>query len=119
MSKELSEIIFLIRVFSIHPAYDQQGTEYVCVELGFKPPRMPTMIPSDMPKEVSDIIEASKDMVKVIVPPQLRTQLMNYANRLTIFLTPEEWENLQKRYTVGDEFKVMIRPDGSLLMTEI
>ena len=112
------EIIFTVKVFAIHPAYDQQGMEYICVEFGYRPPRIPTMIPSDMPKEVSDIIEASKDMVKVIVP-QFRSQLMSYANRLTLFLTSEEWEGLQQRYTVGDEFKVMIRPDGSLLMTKM
>jgi len=115
----MSEIVFHAKVFSIHPTYDQQGTEYVCIELGFKPPKMPTMVPSDVPKEVSDIIQASKDMVKVMVPPQLRSQLINYAKRITIFLAPEEWTNLEKRYTVGDEYKVIIKSDGSLLMTEI
>ena len=83
--KKLSEIVFSIKVFSIHPAYDQQGTEYVCVEFGYKPPRMPTMVPVDMSREVSDMLEASKSMVKVIIPPQFRPQLTEYANRLTIF----------------------------------
>ena len=117
--KELDEIVFSMKVFSIHPIFDQQGTEYICVEFGFKPPRMPTMVPTDMPKEVSDIIQASKDMVRVIVPPQIRSQLLSYANRLTLYLTREEWGCLQQRYTVGDEFKVMIRSEGSLLMTKI
>ena len=80
---------------------------------------MPTMVPLDMSKEVSDMIEASKSMVKVLVPPQLGSQLTSYVNRLTIFLTNDEWDNLQQRYTVGDEFKVMMRTDGSLLMTKI
>ena len=115
----MSEIVFTIKVFSIHPTYDQQGTEYICVEFGYRPPRMPTMVPADMPKEVSDMMEATKDMVKVIVPPQFRSQFMIYANRLTLFLTSDEWEGLQHKYTVGDEFKIMIRLDGSLLMTEI
>lgn len=114
----MSEIFFTIKVFSIHPAYDTQGTEYICVEFGFKPPRMPTMIPSDIPKEVSDIIEASKDMVRVIVPPQLRAQV-NYTNRLTLYLMSEEWDSFQQKYTVGDEFRVALRPDGALLMTKI
>ncbi len=116
---KFTEISFAIKVFAIHPVYDPQAIEYICVEFGYRPPKMPMMIPSDMPKEVSDIIEASKDMVKVIVPPQLRSQLTNYANRLTLFLTSDEWESLQQRYTVGDEFKITIRPDGSLLMTKI
>lgn len=115
----MSEIIFMVKVFSIRPIYDQQGVEYICVELGYKPPKMPIMVPSNVPKEVSDIIAASKDMVRVIVPPQLRTQMMNYSNRLSIFLTTEEWEKLMQKYTVGDEFKVMMRPDGSLLMSTI
>ena len=115
----MREIVFSLKVFSIRPAFDQQGMEYVCVEFGYKPPKIPTMVPVTTSKEVADMIEASKSMVNVIVPPQLRSQLMNYANRLTIFLTPKEWNNLQQRYTVGDEFKVILRTDGSLLMTKI
>ncbi len=114
----LNETVFSIKVFSIHPAYDQQGTEYVCVEFGYKPPKMPTMIPTNMSRDVSDMIEASKSMVQVLVPPQLRSQLTNYVNRLTLFLTPDEWNNLEQRYTVGDEWKVIMRPDGNLLMTK-
>ena len=72
-----------------------------------------------MPKEVSDMIEASRNMVKVVVPPQLRSQLRNYSNRLTLFLTNDEWDNLEQKYTVGDEFKIILRLDGSLLMTKI
>ena len=119
MVKKLSEIVFSIKVFSIHPAYDHQGTEYVCVEFGCKPLIMPTMVPAGMPRDVSDMIEASKSMMKILVPPQLRSQLTNYANRLTIFLTNDEWNNLQQKYTVGDEFKVIMRTDGSLLMAKI
>ncbi|MHA2405123.1 MAG: hypothetical protein ACXACH_00050 [Candidatus Hermodarchaeia archaeon] len=115
----MNDVLFTASVFSIHPIFDHQGVEYISVEFGYKPPKIPTMVPSNVPKEVSDIIDASRDMVKVIVPPQLRSQMMNYANRLTVFLTPDEWNNLEQRYTVGDEFKVIIRPDGSLLMTKI
>ena len=118
-NKELSALTFSIKVFSIHPTYDQQGTEYVCVEFGYRPPRIPTMVPINTSKEVSDMMEASKSMVNIILPPQLRSQLTNYINRLTIFLTSDEWDNLQQRYTVGDEFKVILRTDGSLLMTKI
>jgi hypothetical protein len=118
MVKKMSETVISIKVFSIHPASDQQGTEYVCVEFGYKPPKMPTMVPVDVSRDVSDMIEASKSMVQVLVPPQLRSQLTNYAHRLTLFLTTDEWDNLEQRYTVGDEFKVIIRTDGSLLMTK-
>ena len=114
----MSDFIFSIKVFSIHPAYDQQGAEYVCVEFGYKPPKIPIMVPVNTSKEVSDIIEASRSMAKVRVPPQLRSQLSNYTNRLTLFLTNYEWKNLQQRYTVGDELKVIMGADGSLLMTK-
>ncbi|UCH37321.1 MAG: arcadin 1 [Candidatus Bathyarchaeota archaeon] len=115
----MNDVLFTVKVFSIHPVFDHQGAEYISVEFGYKPPKIPTMVPADVPKEVSDIIDASRDMVKVMVPPQLRSQMMNYANRLTVFLTPDEWNSLEQRYTVGDEFKIIIRPDGSLLMTKI
>lgn len=115
----MSEIAFTVKVFSIHPTYDQQGIEYICVELGYRPPRIPTMVSSDTPKEVLDIIEASKDMVKVIVPPQFQSQLRSYASRLTLSLTSDEWEGLLQKYTVGDEFRITIGPEGSLLMTKV
>lgn len=119
VKKKLSEIVFSIKVFSIHPASDQQGTEYICVEFGVKPPKIPTMVPITSSREVSDMIEASKSMVNIMVPPQLRSQLTRYVSRLTLYLTSDEWNDLQQRYTVGDEFKIILRKDGSLLMTKI
>ena len=74
------------------------------------------MISSSIPKEISDVIEASRDMVRVMVPPQLQAQISRYSSRLMLFLTTDEWENLQQKYTVGDVFEVVIRPDGSLEM---
>ena len=117
--KNLSEIVLPIKVFSVRPTTDQQGMEYICVEFGYKPPKIPTMIPLNVSREVSDVMEASKSMANVLLPPQLRSQLTGYVNRLTIFLTNDEWDNLQQKYTVGDEFKVIMRSDGSLLMTKI
>lgn len=108
------EIKFTVKVVSIHPSYDNQGNEYVCVESGFRPVKMPTMVPTSVPKEVSEMIEASKQMVKVVVPPQIRAQMRTYANRLFLFLTTDEWENLEKKYTVGDEFEVTVKPDGNI-----
>ena len=115
----MSDIAFTIRVFAIHPISDPQGTEYICVEFGYKSLKMPVMVPANVSKDISDLILASKDMVRVIIPPQLRSQLTGYTNRFTLFLSFDEWESLEQRYTVGDEFKVAIRPDGSLLMTKI
>lgn len=110
----MSEIRFTIKVFAIHPAYDSQRNEYVCVEFGFRPPKVPTMVPTSVPREVADIIQASQEMVKVVVPPQFQAQTRKYANRLVLFLATDEWERLQQKYTAGDEFEVTIKQDGSL-----
>jgi len=112
----LSEVRFTIKVVSIHPSYDAQGNEYVCVEFGFRPPRMPTVVPANVPKEVSDAIRASNEMVRVVVPPQLQAHMHRYANRLTLYLSMDEWESLQQKYTVGDEFEVSVENDGSITM---
>jgi hypothetical protein len=105
---------FRVRVVSVHPSFDSKGNEYICIEFGFRPPKIPTMVPSSVPKELSDAIQASRDMVKVIVPPQLQAQMSKYSNRLTLYLTPEEWENLQQKHTVGDLFEISLRQDGSM-----
>ena len=64
------------------------------------------MVPTSIPKEVSEALEASRNMVQVMIPPQVRAQMRKYTNRLTLYLTINEWENLQQKHTVGDEFKV-------------
>lgn len=112
----MSEVTFTIKVTAIHPAYDNQGNEYICIEFGYRPPQMPTMIPTNVSREISDMIEASRDVVKIMVPPQIQAQWRIYANRLTLFLNPEEWENLQQKYTVSDEFVVTLKPDGNITM---
>ncbi|MDQ1281199.1 MAG: Arcadin 1 protein [Thermoproteota archaeon] len=115
----MSEITFTIRVTAIHPSYDNQGNEYISVEFGYRPPTMPTMIPTNVSREVSDMIEASRGVVKVMVPPQIQAQWKVLANRLILFLTPEEWENLQQKYTVSDEFTVALRPDGNITIKKM
>jgi hypothetical protein len=115
----MSEVSFVARVMSLHTTFDNSGNEYVTIEFAYRPPRMPTVVPSDMPKEISDMLEASKDVVRVMVPPQFQTHLRNYANRLVLYLTSEEFESLQQRYTVGDELKVVIKADGSLTAVRV
>jgi hypothetical protein len=110
----LSDLFFIVKVTAINPHYDSQGNEYVRIELGYRPPKMPTMVPTSVPKEVSEAFEASRNMVQVMVPPQVRAQMRKYTNRVTLYLTTNEWENLQLKYTVGDEFKVILKIDGSI-----
>lgn len=115
----MSEISFNAKVTSIHPSYDNQGNEYICIEFGYRPPQIPTMIPTSVPKEVSDMMEASRDLVKVIVPPQMQAQMRMYANRLALYLTTDEWESLQHKYTVSDEYTIMLKSDGSILANKM
>jgi len=112
----LSNITLTVKVVSVHPSYDNQGNEYICIEFGYRPPQIPTMVPSSVPKEISDVLEASRDMVRVIVPPQLQAQMSRYSSRLMLFLTVDEWESLQQKYTVGDMFEVTLKLDGSMEM---
>jgi hypothetical protein len=99
---------------ALHTTYDSQGNEYIMIEFAYRPPKMPLIVPSDVPREITDMIEASKDMVRVIMPPQLQTHLRSYANRLILFLTLDEFESLHQKYTIGDEFKFTINPDGGI-----
>jgi len=115
----LGEIKFTMKVISLHPTYDGQGNEYIAVEFGYRPPKMPTMVPSSVPREVSDAIQTSREMVRVIVPPELQSHLHRYSNRLIVFLSTSEWEQLQNKYTIGDEFEATIRADGSIGINRI
>lgn len=112
----MSEIFFTVKVTAINPNYDYQGSEYIRIEFGYRPLKMPTMVPTSVPRELSDMIEASRDMVQVIVPPQMRAHMRRYADRLTLYLTTDEWNSLQQKYTVGDEFKITLKADGCIDM---
>jgi len=110
---QVSEIVFTAKVTGLRITYDAQGNEYVTIDFAYRPPRMPTMLPTDVPKEVSDMLKATKEMMSVMVPAQ--TYLRDYANRLVLFLTTDEYERLEQKYTVGDELRVTVKPDGSII----
>ena len=110
----MGEISFTVKVTAINPNYDYQGNEYVRIEFGYRLPKIPTMVPTSVPREVSEMIEASREIVQVMVPPQMRAHMRRYTDRLTLYLTTDEWESLQQKYTVGDEFKVTLKADGSI-----
>ena len=109
----MSEVVFTAKVTALHITYDSQGNEYVTIDFAYRPPRMPTMLPTDVPKEVSDMLKATKEMMSTIVPAQ--THLRDYANRLVLFLTTDEFERLEQKYTIGDELKVTVKSDGSII----
>ena len=111
----MSEVVFTAKVTALHITYDSQGNEYVTIDFAYRPPRIPTMLPSDVPKEVSDMLKATKEMMSTMVPVQ--THLRDYANRLVLFLTTDEFERLEQKYTIGDELKVTVKADGSIAAT--
>ena len=109
----MSEIVFTAKVTALHITYDNQGNEYVTIDFAYRPPRMPTMLPTDVPKEVSDMLKATKEMMSTMVPAQ--SYLRDYANRLVLFLTTDEFEKLEQKYTIGDELQVAVKSDGSIV----
>ena len=111
----MSDVSFTAKVTALHMTYDNQGNEYVTIDFAYRPPKMPTMLPSDVPKEVSDMLKATKEMMSTMVPAQ--TYLRDYANRLVLFLTTDEFERLEQKYTIGDELKVTVKSDGSISAT--
>jgi len=115
----MSAARFIVKVIAVHPFYDNQGNEYICVEYGFKPPQIPTIVPSGLPTDVSEIVKASKEMMRVIVPPQVQAQMHKYANRLILYLTLSEWDKLQEKYTAGDEFEVIVGLNGELALQKL
>ena len=108
----MSEVSFTAKVTALHVTYDSQGNEYVTIDFAYRPPKMPTIVPSDVPKEVSDMLKATKDMMTSMVPMQ--TYLRDYANRLVLFLTTDEFDRLEQKYTIGDELRVTVKRDGSI-----
>jgi len=58
------------------------------------------------------MLKATKDMMTSMVPMQ--TYLRDYANRLVLFLTTDEFDRLQQKYTIGDELRVTVKADGSI-----
>lgn len=111
----MNEIIFMAKVTALHMTYDNQRNEYVTINFAYKPFKMPTMTSTDIPKDVSDMIKATKDMMTTMVPQQ--THHRDYANRLVLFLTTDEFDRLEHKYTVGDELKIMVSPDGNITAT--
>ena len=115
----LREIFFPVKVISINPHYDHQGNAYVRIEFGYNPPKMPRMVPASVPEEVSEALEVSRNVMQVMIPPHMRAHMSQPTTRLTLYLTTNEWENLQQKHTFGDEFKVLLKTDGSIGLTKI
>lgn len=106
----MDEVSFVCKVNSIHPSIDSYGNEYVCVEFAVEAQRPPSIIqmPQNVPQELSAVMPLLSQIPKML--PHGRT----HANRLMIFLTPQEWERLRRKYQFGDEAEVKIAADGSV-----
>lgn len=110
--KNRTTIILKIRVVAINQNLDEFGIEYICIEFGCKPLKIPVMIPPDIPKEMENI---AKMAVRMMPPPQTGTR-RTHSGRMFLRLTVNEWEDLEQRYTVGDEFTITVLPNGELVM---
>lgn len=112
----MANISFTVGVIAINPKYDSQGNEYICVEFGNRPLKVPAMFPTNISEEMSEMIEASKGVVKILAP-HVQSYMRRYANRLTIYLTSDEWERLSHKYTIGDTFQVTVNMEGNITLT--
>ncbi|MEM3670385.1 MAG: arcadin 1 [Thermoprotei archaeon] len=102
---------FECKVTSIHPAFDANGNEFVCVEFAYESAQPPSVLtlPKDAPPEASAFIPLLQSLPKTL----FRTQ-KSYSNRLVVYLTPDEWEKLPTPYRVGDSYTVSIGQSGEL-----
>ncbi len=106
----MSEVSFLCKVTAIHPANDGHGNEYVCIEFAFEPPKPPSIVqmPPNMPQEFSMV------MPLITQIPKMLSQSKAYSNRLVLYLTPQEWDKLKRKYQFGDEAEIKITSEGSI-----
>lgn len=114
----LNTITIICKVISIHPFFDSNRNEYVCIEFGIEMPKPPTVVsmPSNIPKEVSSVIPILTQIPKIF--GQTKTY-DKYSNRLILFLTKSEWESLSRKYQYGDEVELRIEKDGTIHLVPI
>lgn len=112
--RELS-VKFDCKVTSIHPAFDANGNEYICVEFAYESAQQPTVftMPPDAPAEAQAFLPLLQSIPKTLLRPP-----KTYSNRLVIYITPEEWEKLPTTYRVGDVFNVSIEQNGELTLKQ-
>ncbi|PSN97275.1 hypothetical protein B9Q11_04510 [Candidatus Marsarchaeota G2 archaeon ECH_B_SAG-F08] len=108
-------IKFECKVTAIHPAFDANGNEYVCVEFSYESTQQPAVLtlPPEAPPEAKAFLPLLQSIPKAFLRP-----VKTYSNRLTIYLTPEEWDNLPTPYRVGDTFTVTIEQNGEILVKQ-
>jgi len=106
----LEEISFICKVNAIHPSVDSYGNEYVCIEFAVESQRPPSVIqmPPNMPQELSALVPLLSQIPRML--PHARA----HSNRLVIFLTPQEWDRMKRKFQFGDEAEVKIGPDGAI-----
>lgn len=108
----MSEVSFVCKVVSVHPSNDPYGNEFVCVEFALEAQRPPNVVqlPANVPQEISALIPLLSQIPKILPFGQARS----YANRLLLYLTPQEWDRIKRKYQFGDEAEVKIAADGSI-----
>lgn len=106
---------FDCKVTSIHPAFDQNGNEYVCVEFSYESTQQPVVftLPQDAPPEMQALLPILQSIPRTLLRPP-----KTYSNRLVIYLTPEEWERLPSPYKVGDVFTITIDQSGTITVKQ-
>jgi hypothetical protein len=105
------ESIINCKVIAVHPFHDIYGNEFVCVEFGLEAQKPPNVmsVPQNLPTEISAVMPVIKQI------PRLFPQAKQYNNRLVLYLTPNEWEIMQRKYNYGEEVQIKINnKDGTV-----
>lgn len=66
-----------------------------------------------MPKDAPAEAQAFLPFLQALPKTLFRAQKA-YSNRVVVYLTPDEWENLPAPYRVGDTYQVSIGQTGEL-----
>jgi hypothetical protein len=110
----MDEVTIQCKVTAVHPAFDQIGNEYVCVEFAVETkPVSFTAMPTSAPPEAQAIMPILSQI------PKMFSQGKVYSNRLVLYFTPEEWEHLTRRYAYGEEYEVKVDKNGVIQVTPI
>ena len=110
----MSETMIGCKVTAVHPTFDAMGGELICVEFSVEARQANVIaMPSDTSPEVMAVMPLLKQLPKML--PQARA----YNNRLVLYLTTQEWEKLNKKYSYGDEFEIRIANDGTITVKRL
>ncbi len=101
-------------VVDVAESKDPTG-DYVCVTFSTKVKQQSSPVSFEgLPEGFADIGSQIVQIVQTAMPPVARAQ-MNLAPRVAIWFTVDEWEALDRKYTIGDYVTFRVDPRGRIM----